>query len=124
MEMTNKNTSTMDILIYTNLQWHLGAKKIKATHTYWITGKVVTKRLCMQIQKIPTTNTYDGFKADELDAYGDYKQPWKLDSGASGHYADPKTGVRNKQKKRNGIKVLVADGNNMDQIEEGRAPFD
>ena len=85
---------------------------------------MVTKRLCMHIQKIPTKNTYDGFKANELDTYGDYKQPWKLDSGASGHYAGPTTGVQNRRKKRNGIKVLVADGNNMDQIEEGRAPFE
>ena len=63
-------------------------------------GKVETKRLCMQVQKIQkililTTNKYDGLEADVLDTYGDYKQPWKLDSGASGHYAGPTTGLRN-----------------------------
>ena len=34
------------------------------------------------------------------------------------------TGVRNRRKQRNGIKVQVADGKNMDQVEEGKAPFD
>ena len=58
----------------------------------------------MQIQKIdkiPTTNKYSGFEADELNAYGDYKQPWKLDSRAISHYAGPKTGVENRRRKRN-----------------------
>ena len=48
----------------------------------------------------------------------------ELDSVASGHYSGPKTGVCNRRQKQNVIKVFVADGNNMDQIEEGRAPFD
>ena len=69
-------------------------------------------------------NKYNILEVDVLDTYGDYKQPWKLDSGASGHYDGPTTGIRNRQRKRNGIKVLVADGNNMDQIKKGRALFD
>ena len=45
----------------------------------------------MSIQKLVkpqtiTSNQYDGAEQDELVQYGDYNQPWKLDSGASGHY--------------------------------------
>ena len=118
----------MENLITTNLQWHFGAKKIKAKHTNRLTGKTEAKTLCMHVHKIqrvttPTTNMYDSLPTDDLEAYGDYHQPWKLDSGASGHYCGPRTGVRNRQRKRNGIKVAVADGNNMNQVEEGIAPF-
>ena len=81
--------------------------------------------LIQKLEKLPTTtsNSYNGFEADELVEYGDYQQPWKLDSGASGHYCGLTTGVRNRRKKRNGIKVQVADGKNIDQIQEGIAPF-
>ena len=77
-------------------------------------------------RKTPTksSNSYNGFKADELGEYGDYRQPWKLDSGASGHYCGKNTGVQKRQTQRNGIKVQVADGKNMNQVEEGQAPFD
>ena len=75
----------------------------------------------MSIQKLEknpttTTNNYKGLEADELGDYGNYWQPWKLDSGASGNYCWPTTGVRNRRKKRNGIKVQVEDGKNMDQV--------
>ena len=70
-----------------------------------------------------TRNKYQALEVQELDSYGDYQQPWKLDSGASGHYCGPRTGVRNKKKTSNGIKVIVADGDTIDQIAEGKAPF-
>ena len=83
----------------------------------------------MSIQKLgktptTTTNNYKGFIADKLMDYCNYCQPWKLDSGASEHYGGPNTGVRNRQKKRNEIKVQVTDKNNMDQVQERKAPFD
>ena len=74
-----------------------------------------TKTIYMLIQKLektptPTTNNYKGFEADKLVDSGNYRQPWILDSGASGHYCGPNARVRNRRKKRNGIKVQVADG--------------
>ena len=82
----------------------------------------------MSIQKLVkpqtiTSNKYDGVEQDELVHYGNYDQPWKLDSGASGHYCGKRTGVQNRQKKTNDIVVQVADGKNMRQVEEGVAPF-
>ena len=52
-------------------------------------------------RKIPntTTNKYKGFEVDKLVDYGNYGQLWKLDSGASGHFCGPNTGVRTRQKK-------------------------
>ena len=86
----------------------------------------------MSIQKpvkapIMIHNNYDAVKIDELVEYGDYQQPWKLNSGASGHYCGNNTGVRKRRKQQtqqNGIKVKVADGKNMNQVKEGQAPFD
>ena len=97
----NKNSKN---LIFTNLRWHFGSKKVKGKHTNRITGEVETKTICMLIQKLektptPTTNNYKGLKAETLMDYGNYQQPWKLDSGASGHYCCPIIGVRNRQKK-------------------------
>ena len=60
---------------------------------------------------------------DELVQYSNYEQPWKLDSGASRHYFGKNIGVRNRQKKLYDIKVQVTNGKNMDQVEEGTAPF-
>ena len=61
---------------------------------------------------------------DGLVQYGNYEQPWNLDSSASGHYCGKNTGVRNRRKKQHGIKVQLTDGKNMDQVEEGTAQFD
>ena len=47
---------------------------------------------------IKTGNRYRALQVQEVDSYGDYQQPWKLDSGASGHYCGPRTGVKNKKK--------------------------
>ena len=108
--------------------WHFGAKQIKGRLTNRITGRVKTKAIYMSIQKVvkPKTNTsnqYSGVESDELVQYGNYNQPWKLDSGASGHYCGKQTGVRNQRIKKNGIAVQVTDGKNMAQVEEGTAPF-
>ena len=118
----------MDKRIFTNLQWCFAAKKIKGKHKNRCTGEVQTKTICMSIQKLKkaptkTNNNYNGLESNELEEYGDYQQPWKLDSGASGHYAGSKTGVRNQRNKWNGIKVEVADGKNINQVQEDKAPF-
>ena len=115
--------------MFTNLRWHSTAKKVEGKHTNRITGEVTTKAICMSIQKpvkapIITHNKYDAIESDELVAYGNYRQPWKLDSGASGHYCGRNTGVRKRRAQRNGIKVQVVDGQTMNQVEEGEVPFD
>ena len=74
-------------------------------------------------QKTKTSNQYSRVEQDELIQYGDYNQPWKLDSGASGHYCGKQTGVWNRRKKNNGIAVQVTDGKNMAQVEQGVVPF-
>ena len=109
---TTSNTKNKNIknLIFTNLRWHFGSKKVEGRHTNRITGEITTKAICMSIQKpvktpIITHNNYDAIESDKLVAYGDYRQPWKLDSGASGHYCGRNTGVRKRQAQRNGIKV-------------------
>ena len=114
---TTSNTKNKNIknLIFTNLRWHFGSKKVEGRHTNRITREVTTKAICMAIQKpvkapIITHNNYDAIESDKLVEYGDYRQPWKLDSGASGHYCGKNTGVRKRQTQPNGIKVQVADG--------------
>ena len=90
-----------------------------------ITGKVKTKAICILIQKAVkptiTSNHYSGVKQDELVQYGDYNQPWKLDSGTSGHFCGKQTRVRYRRKKKVGINVHVADGKTMAQVKEGSA---
>ena len=62
-----------------------------------------------KLEKTPpiTRNNYNGFKTDILVQYGNYRQPWKLDSGGSGYHCGPNTGKKNRRKKRNGIKEQV-----------------
>ena len=114
-------------LLFSDMRWRFGAKKVTAKLTNRFTGKVRTKSICMSIQKVVkptiTSNRYCGIEQDELVQYGDYNQPWKLDSGASGHFCGKQTGVRNRRKKKHGINVQVADGKTMAQVEEGSAPF-
>ena len=109
------------------MRWHFGAKQVNGKLTNRITGKVKTKAICMSIKKVVkpiiTSNHYSGVEQDELVQYGDYNQPWKLDSGASGHFCGKQTGVRNRRKKKTGIKVQVADGKTMAQVKEGSPPF-
>ena len=119
----------MDKQIFINLQWSFVSRKIKEKHTNRLTGEVKTKTICMSIQELEKSlttksNNYIGLESDELVEYGDYQQPWKLGSGASGNYCSPKTGLWNRRKKRNRIKVQVEDGENINQIQEGKAPFD
>ena len=64
-----------------------------------------------------TFNQYNGVEQDELVQYGNYNQPWKLDSRDSGHYCGKRTGVQKRQKKDNSIAVQVADGKNVEQVE-------
>ena len=111
---SNEKNQKIKNLTFTNLWWHFGSKKVQRKHTNRITGEVKTKTICMLIQKlektpIPTTNKYKGFEADKLGDQGNYRQPWKLDSGASGHYCDKNTGVRNRRKQQHGTKIRVAD---------------
>ena len=122
-----KNKSIKNLLFY-DMRWHFGAKQVKGKLTNRITGKVKSKAICIAIQKIVkpktiTTNQYNGVEQNELVQYFDCNQPWKLDSGASGHYCGKRTGVRNRQKKNNDIAVQVADGKNMAQVEQDVAPF-
>ena len=124
----NKNKNIKN-LIFTNLRWDFESKKVKGKHTNRITGEVKIQTICMLIQKLkkaptPTTNNYKEFEEDKLVNYCNYQQSWKLDSGASGHYYGPNTGVKNRRKKQNGIKVQVADRKNMDQVQKEKAPFD
>ena len=81
-----------------------------------LTREVQTKTIYMIIQKLetaltPQNNNYDGLEYDGLESYDDFRQPWKLNSGASGCYVGPRAGIRNRQRRRNGIKIQVADGN-------------
>ena len=68
---SNDKNKNIKNLIFTNLQWHFGSKKVKGKHTNRITGEVTTKAICMSIQKlvkspIITHSSYDGVEADEL----------------------------------------------------------
>ena len=99
----NKKNKTIKNLIFANIQWHFGSKQVKGKLTNRINGKVKEKTICMFIQKLVksptiTSNNYNGIEQDELVQYGNYKQPWQLDSGASGYYCGKNTGVTNRQK--------------------------
>ena len=98
---SNENNKSIKNLLFYNRQWHFGAKQVKGKLTNRINGKAKTKEICMSIQKVVkpktiTSNQYNGVEQDKLVQYGDYNQPWKLDSGASGHYCGKQTGVRNR----------------------------
>ena len=71
----------------------------------------------------PTTNRYSVLDDDEMDEYGDYTQPWKLDSAATSSFAGKKTGIRKRRKVKNGFKVGVVNGESMTQQEKGYVPF-
>ena len=135
--MTNKNTGQSQKLIFENLQWHF-SKTTEKIKKVIFPPAVQSKTVALEVQKVglrrkitrltpmlptKTGNKYKALEVQELDSYGDYQQPWNLDSGASGHYCGPRTGVRTKKKTSNGIKVIVADGDTIDQIAEGKAQF-
>ena len=69
-------------------------------------------------------SNYQVLTNDELEDYGDYDTPWKLDSGASGHFVRRRMGVRKRQKIKNIICVGVANRQSMDQMQGGELPFD
>ena len=125
---SNTKNKNIKNLIFKNLHWHFGCKKVKGMHKKRITGEVTTKAICIAIPKpskaqIIIYNNYDAVDSDKLVDYGDCRQPWKLDSGASGHYCEKNTGVRKRRTQQNGVKVQVADAKTMNQVEEGKAPF-
>ena len=73
----NEKNNNIKNLIFTNLQWHFGSKKLQGKHRNRITGKVKTKKICMSIQKLVklptiTTNNYERVEVDELVDYGNY----------------------------------------------------
>jgi hypothetical protein len=69
-------------------------------------------------------NQYNILQNDMLGEYGRYKEPWSLDSAASGNYCGKKTKIKNRKTISNGIQVGVANNQSMIQIEEGELPFD
>ena len=117
-------------MIFENLQWHFnrttdrirnafpGSVRTKTgagtVRTKTGIDTVRTKTVALEVRKtgnqrkvtklnplVPTkTGNYKILEVDELEYYGDYQQPWKLDSGASGHYCGPSTGVWYKKKAR------------------------
>ena len=94
---SNEKNKTIKNLIFANIRWHFRSKQVKGKLTNRITGKVKEKTICMFIQKLvkpPTIASnkykYKGMEQDELVQYGNYKQPYKLDSGAGGHYCGKK----------------------------------
>ena len=119
---SNEKNKTTKNLIYANIWWHFGSKQVKGKHIDRITGKGKEKTTCIFIQKLIklptiTSNKYNGMEQDELVQYGNYNQPWKLNSATSEHYYDKNTGVRNRQENQHDIKVQVVDEKNMDQVQ-------
>ena len=116
MKPDSNHTNSSTGKIYRDLQqWH--AAKIKSKNR--------ATKVANRVRILPIAmNTYQVLTNDELDDYGDYDTPWKLDSGASGQFAGRRTGVRKRRKIRKGIRVGVANGQSMDQMEGGELPFD
>ena len=111
IDMTNKFTAGMRRMKQEELTWHHTNRKNKI------------KNIAAHIEKLETKNQYDALTNDELTDYGTYNTPWKLDSAATGNYCGEREKVREKKKKRKGIKVVVASGGIMNQTSEGKAPF-
>ena len=85
------------------------------------------QRKAYRIEPLTATsneNQFDGLENDALEGYGDYNTPWKLDSGASDNYAGKQTYIKNRKKVKNGVRVGVANGESMEQVEAGTLPFD
>ena len=71
-----------------------------------------------------TRNQCENFEDDDLDKYGDYTNPWKLDCGATtDHFAGKRSGVRKRKNVKKGFDVMVANGDKIMQQEEGIIPF-
>jgi hypothetical protein len=69
-------------------------------------------------------NQYNILQDDTLEEYGQYDEPWSLDSAASGNYCGKKRKIKYRKTTHNGIQVGVANNQSMTQIEEGKLPFD
>ena len=71
-----------------------------------------------------TTNIYENLEDDDLDEYGDYTTPWKLDCAATSTFSGQQTGILKRKKVKKGFDVMVANGEKITQIEEGIVLFD
>jgi hypothetical protein len=68
-------------------------------------------------------NQYNILQNDALEAYGQYDEPWSLDSAASGNYCGKKTKKNNRKTTKNGIQVCVANNQSMIQIDFPRSTW-
>jgi len=55
-----------------------------------------------------TTNIHENLEDDDLDEYGDYTTPWKLDCAATSTFAGQQTGILKRKKVKNSFQVMVA----------------
>ena len=91
-------------------------------HSGWLPVGKGTHRLplhALRPNPVSTSNAFSALTPDDTD----YTTPWKLDSAASDHYAGQQAGVLNRHAVANGIRVGVANGHTMQQIEAGHIPF-
>ena len=93
------------ITLFKDTPWHLRRKMIK------------------QIA-MATTNIYEHLDNDNLDEYGDYTTPWKLDCAATSTFSGQQTGILKRKKVKKGFDIMVANGEKITQIEEGIVTFD
>ena len=70
-----------------------------------------------------TRNQYENLEDDDLDEYGDFTSPWKLDCAATRSFVGKQTGIRKRKTIRNGFDVMIANGDKITQQEEGIVPF-
>ena len=70
-----------------------------------------------------TTNIYENLEDDDLDEYGDYTKPWKLDCAATGYFAGEHTGILKRKDVENGFDAMVANGDKITQTAAGIVPF-
>ena len=66
---------------------------------------------------------YENLEDNDLDEYGDYTKPWKLDCAATSTFVGQQTGILKRKTVNNGFQVMVANGEKITQIEEGLALF-
>ena len=62
-----------------------------------------------------TTNQYETLEDDDLDEYGDYTSPWKLDCPATHNFVGKQTGILKRRKVKNGFDLMVANGDKITQ---------
>jgi len=62
--------------------------KVLFKDTLWHLQPKTIKRIAMA-----TTNQYETLEDDDLDEYGDYTNPWKLDCATTSNFAGKQTGI-------------------------------